>query len=65
MTANKRIRRALRALVVTITVGAAAGCDWQGVNSLPLPGTQGHGPGSYTIQAQLPDVANIQQNSRV
>jgi phospholipid/cholesterol/gamma-HCH transport system substrate-binding protein len=65
MTANKRFRRALRALVVTITVGAAAGCDWQGVNSLPLPGTQGHGPGSYTIQAQLPDVANIQQNSRV
>jgi phospholipid/cholesterol/gamma-HCH transport system substrate-binding protein len=65
MTASKRIRRSLRALVVTIAVGAAAGCDWQGVNSLPLPGTQGHGPGSFTVQAQLPDVANIQQNSRV
>ncbi|BBY82462.1 mammalian cell entry protein [Mycolicibacterium pulveris] len=32
---------------------------------MPLPGTEGGGPGSYTIQAQLPDVGNIQRNSRV
>ena len=32
---------------------------------MPLPGTNGRGPGSYEIQAQLPDVTNIQQNSRV
>jgi phospholipid/cholesterol/gamma-HCH transport system substrate-binding protein len=32
---------------------------------LPLPGTQGNGPGAYTIEAQLPDVANIERNSRV
>lgn len=30
-----------------------------------MPGTEGGGPGSYEIQAQLPDVTNIQQNSRV
>jgi phospholipid/cholesterol/gamma-HCH transport system substrate-binding protein len=42
-----------------------AGCGWQGVNSLPLPGTEGKGPGSFAIQAQLPDVTNIQRNSRV
>jgi len=42
-----------------------AGCGWQGINSIPLPGTKGGGPGSYTIQAELPDVATIQQNSRV
>jgi phospholipid/cholesterol/gamma-HCH transport system substrate-binding protein len=65
VTANNRTRRTLRALLLTITVGAVAGCQWQGVNSLPLPGTQGHGPGSFTIQAELPDVDNIQQNSRV
>jgi phospholipid/cholesterol/gamma-HCH transport system substrate-binding protein len=40
-------------------------CGWQGANSLPLPGTQGHSAGSYTVQAQLPDVDNIQRNSRV
>jgi phospholipid/cholesterol/gamma-HCH transport system substrate-binding protein len=32
---------------------------------LALPGTQGNGSGAYTIQAQLPDVSNIQPNSRV
>jgi phospholipid/cholesterol/gamma-HCH transport system substrate-binding protein len=65
VTANNWTRRTLRALLLTITVGAVAGCQWQGLNSLPLPGTQGHGPGSFTIEAELPDVDNIQQNSRV
>jgi phospholipid/cholesterol/gamma-HCH transport system substrate-binding protein len=49
-----------------VLVGGSAGCaDWRGANTLPLPGTQGGGPGSYTIQAQLPDVDNIERNSRV
>ncbi|WP_425489054.1 virulence factor Mce family protein [Mycobacterium vicinigordonae] len=42
-----------------------SGCGWRGLNSLPLPGTEGNGPGSFVIQAQLPDVNNIQANSRV
>ncbi|AMO06470.1 MULTISPECIES: MCE family protein [Mycobacteriaceae] len=42
------------------------GCsDWRGLNSLPMPGTAGDGPGSFTIRAELPDVNNVQQNSRV
>lgn len=54
------------ALLLLITVTAAMpGCGWRGVNSLPLPGTQGQGPGSYQVQAQMPNVANIQPNSRV
>jgi len=45
---------------------ALAGCaGWQGLNSLPLPGVQGTGPGGFTIQAQMPDVDNIEPNSRV
>jgi phospholipid/cholesterol/gamma-HCH transport system substrate-binding protein len=44
---------------------AIPGCEWRGLNSLTLPGTEGSGPGSYTIQAQLPDVVVIQQNTRV
>ncbi len=51
-------------LIMLITV-VAGGCEWRGANSLPLPGTAGHGPGSFTIQAQLPDVDNIERNSRV
>jgi phospholipid/cholesterol/gamma-HCH transport system substrate-binding protein len=50
---------------VALAVAGLSGCQWHGANSLPLPGTQGHGPGAYTIQAQLPDVDNIERNSRV
>jgi phospholipid/cholesterol/gamma-HCH transport system substrate-binding protein len=65
-----RIRRAVRggvaAGLAVVLVGGSAGCaDWRGANTLPLPGTEGGGPGSYTIQAQLPDVDNIERNSRV
>lgn len=43
-----------------------SGCgQWRGLNSIPMPGTEGDGPGAFTIQAQMPDVNNIQQNSRV
>lgn len=56
----------LRLLLVATLIGATvAGCGWRGLNSLPLPGTQGQGPGSYVVQAQLPNVVNIQPNSRV
>jgi phospholipid/cholesterol/gamma-HCH transport system substrate-binding protein len=57
-----------RAPLTAIAVAAAitlSGCGWRGLNSIPLPGTAGGGPGSYEIQAQLPDVGNMQQNSRV
>jgi phospholipid/cholesterol/gamma-HCH transport system substrate-binding protein len=57
------IRIALGMLVLCLGL---AGCsDWRGLNSVPLPGVQGVGPGSFTIQAQMPDVDNIEQNSRV
>lgn len=52
-------------LTMAFVAAACAGCGWQGANSLPLPGTAGGGSDSYTVQAQLPDVGNIQQNSRV
>jgi phospholipid/cholesterol/gamma-HCH transport system substrate-binding protein len=59
------IRWGRSAAAVVIVAVAVAGCGWRGVNSLPLPGTEGGGPGSFEIKAQLPDVTNIQQNSRV
>ena len=59
----KWIRVAAGMLVLTL---ALAGCsDWRGLNSVPLPGVQGVGPGAFTIQAQMPDVDNIDTNSRV
>jgi phospholipid/cholesterol/gamma-HCH transport system substrate-binding protein len=50
---------------IAVAVGLAGCGDWHGLNSVPMPGTQGGGPGSFVIHAQLPDVNNIQQNSRV
>ncbi|CAA0133642.1 Lipoprotein LprN [Mycolicibacterium vanbaalenii] len=53
------------AVAGTAIVMLLTSCGWQGANSLPLPGTEGRGPGAYTVQAQLPDVANVERNSRV
>ncbi|MCX2934083.1 virulence factor Mce family protein [Mycobacterium sp. CVI_P3] len=51
--------------LVGVLATCITGCEWQGANSMSLPGTAGGGPGSFVVQAQLPDVGNIQQNSRV
>jgi phospholipid/cholesterol/gamma-HCH transport system substrate-binding protein len=50
------------ALAATVLSGCG---NWRGLNSLPMPGTPGGGPGAFTVQAELPDVNNIQPNSRV
>jgi phospholipid/cholesterol/gamma-HCH transport system substrate-binding protein len=42
-----------------------AGCSFGGLNSLNMPGTAGHGSGSYKITVALPDVATLPQNSPV
>jgi phospholipid/cholesterol/gamma-HCH transport system substrate-binding protein len=55
----------LAAALILACLSAIPGCEWRGLNSLRLPGTEGTGDGSYTIQAQLPDVVVIQQNTRV
>lgn len=60
-----RPRAGLPLVMVIVTLVMITGCSWRGLNSLPLPGTEGGGPGSFVIQAQLPDVDNIQPNSRV
>jgi phospholipid/cholesterol/gamma-HCH transport system substrate-binding protein len=52
-------------LAAAVTAAGLAGCEWRGLNSMSLPGTQGGARGSYQVQAQLPDVTNIQPNSRV
>ncbi|HKR48346.1 MAG TPA: MCE family protein, partial [Pseudonocardiaceae bacterium] len=59
------VRRGIAATVAVLLITALSGCGWRGLNSLPLPGTAGSGPGAYTVTAQLPDVTNIQPNSRV
>lgn len=64
---SRRRARATAVLILAVltVVTLAAGCTWRGVNSLPLPGTAGGGPGSFTIQAQMRDVGSLKENSRV
>ncbi|MEE3062429.1 MAG: virulence factor Mce family protein [Actinomycetota bacterium] len=64
MTRTRR-RCAATVLITVMAAGLISGCGWRGVNSLPLPGTEGNGPGSFTVQAEMPDVSNLQSNSRV
>ncbi|MGV2583414.1 UNVERIFIED_CONTAM: MCE family protein [Mycobacterium avium subsp. hominissuis] len=52
-------------VLVTVMVAGLSACQWRGLNSLPLPGTEGGGPGAYEVRAQLPDVGYMEQNARV
>ncbi len=65
MTATRTVRAGIGGLVLAAAMTLSGCGDWQGLNSLPLPGTSGKGPGAFTIQAQMPDVNNLEQNSRV
>jgi len=69
MSPSNGWRRMRASLLVVLAVVALSGCgavrDFRGANTFPLPGTKGGGPGHYTIQVQMPDVQNLQQNSRV
>ncbi|MDT5348939.1 MAG: phospholipid/cholesterol/gamma-HCH transport system substrate-binding protein [Mycobacterium sp.] len=59
------MRRAAAAALFVACIAALPACEWRGLNSFRLPGTAGGGPGAYTIQAQMPDVVTIQENTRV
>jgi phospholipid/cholesterol/gamma-HCH transport system substrate-binding protein len=66
MTVRQGISTATRrGLVLGSGVLLLAGCQFGGLNSLDMPGTAGHGSGSYTITVELPDVATLPQNSPV
>ena len=62
---TSRRRTSVIAATLACAVLSLSGCTWRGLNSLPLPGTEGGGPGAFDIQVQLPDVNNLNENSRV
>jgi phospholipid/cholesterol/gamma-HCH transport system substrate-binding protein len=63
---KRRARNVVATIALTLIAGVAAGgCGWRGLNSLPLPGTVGGGDGSYSVQVQVPNATNLQQNARV
>ncbi len=44
---------------------AATGCAFQGVNSLPLPGAVGRGPGASIYHVEIANVGHLEPNSPV
>ncbi|MFC3775908.1 MCE family protein [Mycolicibacterium holsaticum] len=66
MTRSATLGRIAARSLLAISIAMLPACsEFQGLNSVKLPGTKGGGPGSFTIQAQLPDVQNLERNSRV
>ncbi|MFE6864090.1 MCE family protein [Nocardia sp. NPDC057668] len=64
MTRARRMRVAGVALGVTLALGTS-GCEWDGLNSLPLPGTTGTDGDSYQVQIEMPNVTTLTRNSPV
>ncbi|MGE2733043.1 MCE family protein [Mycolicibacterium vaccae] len=57
---------AKRLSIVGVSVALSmTGCAFQGVNSLPLPGTPGRGADAQTYTVQMPNVATLESNSPV
>ncbi|BBW99126.1 mammalian cell entry protein [Mycolicibacterium moriokaense] len=62
---RNRLRYLGRGALSIMVLATLSACQWQGLNSLPLPGTEGGGPGAYVVTAQLPNVAYMEPNARV
>lgn len=63
MTGWGPLRRTLSLGSATIVV--AGGCAFQGVNSLPLPGTVGRGSGAAVYHVELTNIGTLESNSPV
>lgn len=60
---RRRILGMVAALTAVVTV---SGCgDWEGLNSLPLPGTEGRGGDAYEVRVVLADTTGLEPNARV
>jgi phospholipid/cholesterol/gamma-HCH transport system substrate-binding protein len=63
MTARAAIRRVLG--IGCCVVLAVSGCAFNGLNSLPLPGAVGRGPGASTYHVEIANVVTLEANSPV
>lgn len=62
---RSRSRLVTAGVLGTVVALSGAGCTWEGLNSLPLPGAQGKGEGAYEITIEMPNVTTITRNSPV
>jgi virulence factor Mce-like protein len=61
------IRRFARHLIIvgSCVLPTVTGCAFAGVNSLPLPGAVGRGPGAQIFHVEIPNVSTMESNSPV
>lgn len=62
MTMRRRLTALSIAAALAVTV---TGCEWQGLNSLDLPGAPGIAGDSYTVRIEMPNVTTLTRNSPV
>lgn len=57
----------IRDLIIFAMAAAllTSGCEWRGLNSLPMPGAVGRGAGNTTIHVEMADVGSLESNSPV
>ena len=60
MTVLRRLSSLLTCVVLTVS-----GCGFHGLNSLPLPGTIGRGPGAQLYYVDIANVGTLESNSPV
>lgn len=71
MNGNNSDRRRMRSRILgagalgAVVLLTGAGCAWDGLNSLPLPGAEGTGDDAYEITIEMPNVTTITRNSPV
>jgi phospholipid/cholesterol/gamma-HCH transport system substrate-binding protein len=63
MTARTALRRVLA--VGCCVMLTSTGCAFHGLNSLPLPGAVGRGPGSDVYHVEIGNVVTLESNSPV
>lgn len=59
---RRRMAGAVMGLAIALGV---TGCQWDGLNSLPMPGAEGNDPNAYQVQIQMPNVTTLTRNSPV
>jgi phospholipid/cholesterol/gamma-HCH transport system substrate-binding protein len=52
-------------LIASCAILTATGCAFHGVNSLPLPGAVGRGPGASIYHVEIANVSHLESNSPV
>ncbi|MEU1207112.1 MCE family protein [Nocardia sp. NPDC005825] len=62
---NTRHRRVAGLAIGVAVALSATGCDWDGLNTVSMPGSVGTGSDAWHIKVQMPNVTTLTRNSPV